>query len=76
MSKVQRGFDIISHAKKKKGYKDWNKMYRELEKMKGIVRFHFYEADYKKKEVLTFTSYEEGINTLIEGIKAKYDDSI
>ncbi|GAA8847433.1 hypothetical protein HpRN173_04180 [Helicobacter pylori] len=42
--------------------------------MMSIVEFHFYDAHHKKKEVLTFTSYEEMINTLTEKIKAKDDD--
>jgi len=42
--------------------------------MMGIVEFHFYDAQYNKKEVLTFTSYEEMINALGEKIEAKDDD--
>ncbi|GAA7941868.1 hypothetical protein HpBT072_03950 [Helicobacter pylori] len=42
--------------------------------MMSIVEFHFYDDNYDKKEVLTFTSYEEMVNTLTEKIKAKDDD--
>lgn len=66
--------DLVDQYKKKKGYKEWHRIYRELERMIGIVEFHFYDANYNKKEVLTFTSYEEMINTLTEKIKAKDDD--
>lgn len=58
----------------KKGYKGWNKIRRELERMMCIVEFHFYDANYNEKEVLTFTSYEEMINTLKEKIEAKDND--
>lgn len=66
--------DLVEQYKQKKGYKDWNRIHRELERMMGIAEFHFYDANNKKKEVLTFTSYEEMINTLTEKIKAKDDD--
>ncbi|GAA8493626.1 hypothetical protein KKKH51_04110 [Helicobacter pylori] len=66
--------DLIEQYKKKKGYKEWHRIHRELERMMGIVEFHFYDSDNEKKEVLTFTSYEEMINTLTEKIKAKDDD--
>ena len=66
--------DLVEQYKKKKGYKNWNRTNRELERMRSIVEFHFYDANYNEKEVLTFTSYEEMINTLTEKIKAKDDD--
>ncbi len=63
--------DLIEQYKKKKGYKSWNRLHRELDRMMSIVEFHFYDANYEKKEVLTFTSYDEMINTLTEKIKEK-----
>lgn len=66
--------DLVEQYKEKKGYKDWKKIDRELERMMSIVEFHFYDANYNKKEVLTFTGYEEMVNTLTEKIKAKDDD--
>lgn len=66
--------NLVEQYKKKNGYKAWNKIHRELERMMDIVEFHFYDANYNKKEVLTFTSYEEMITTLTEKIKAKDDD--
>ncbi|GAA9626138.1 hypothetical protein HpVa144_15930 [Helicobacter pylori] len=66
--------DLVEQYKNKKGYKAWNRIHREPERMMDIVEFHFYDAHYNKKEVLTFTSYEEMINTLTEKIKAKDDD--
>ena len=66
--------ELVEKYKEKKGYKYWNRIHRELERMMGIVEFHFYNAEYIKKEVLTFTSYEEMVNTLTEKIAAKDDD--
>ncbi|GAA7927011.1 hypothetical protein HpBT060_15220 [Helicobacter pylori] len=65
--------DLVEQYKKKKGYKCWNRIHRELERMMGIVEFHFYDANNEKKEVLTFTSYEEIVKTLTEKIKTKDD---
>lgn len=66
--------DLVEQYKQAKGYKHWNRIHRELERMMGIVEFHFYDANYNKKEVLTFTSYEEMVKTLTEKIKAKDND--
>ena len=37
--------------------------------MMGIVEFNFYDENYEKKEVLTFTSYQQMVETLTEKIK-------
>ena len=61
--------DLIEQYRKKKGYKWWHRLHRELERMMGIVEFHFYGENHEKKEILTFTSYEQMINTLTEKLK-------
>lgn len=66
--------DLVEQYKKKKGYKGWNKIRRELERMMCIVEFHFYDDNYNEKELLTFTSYEEMINALKDKIESKDDD--
>lgn len=66
--------DLVEQYKKKMGYKRWNRIHREIERMMGIVEFHFYDDNYDKKEVLTFKSYEEIVNTLTEKIKSISDD--
>ena len=66
--------DLVEQYKKKKGYKECDRIHRELERMMSIVEFHFYDANNNKKEVLTFASYEEMINTLTQKLKDKDDD--
>lgn len=66
--------DLVEQYKKKKGYKHYNRIHRELERMMRIVEFHFYDDANNKKEVLIFTNYEGMVATLTEKIKAKDDD--
>ncbi|RVY22420.1 hypothetical protein [Helicobacter pylori] len=60
---------LIEQYKQKKGYKEWHRLHRELERMMGIVEFHFYDDNYEKKEILTFNSYQQMIDTLTEKLK-------
>ena len=66
--------DLIEQYKIKKGYKMWHRMNRELERMMGIVEFHFYDHNNNKKEILTFSSYKQMIDTLTEKLKQKGDN--
>ncbi|WQS69722.1 hypothetical protein KVC68_04865 [Helicobacter pylori] len=59
----------LEQYKQKKGYKHSHRIHRELERMMGIVEFHFYDDNYEKKEILTFTSYQQMIDTLTEKLK-------
>lgn len=60
--------DLIEQYTKKKGYKEW-RIHRDLEKMMDIVEFHFYDDNNEKKETLTFSSYDQMIETLTPKIK-------
>ncbi|MGH1580779.1 hypothetical protein ACRBDK_07855 [Helicobacter pylori] len=55
---------LIEQYRQKKGYKEWHRIHRELERMMGIVEFHFLDANKEKKEALTFRSYNGMIETL------------
>ncbi len=67
--KTDHCLDLIEQYKQKKGYKEWHRIHRELERMMGIVEFHFYDHQYEKKEILTFSSYQQMIDTLTEKLK-------
>ncbi|PDW14107.1 hypothetical protein BB387_01285 [Helicobacter pylori] len=60
---------LIEQYKQKKGYKEWHRLHRELERMMGVVEFHFIDKEKVKQEVLSFRSYNEMIQTLTEKIK-------
>lgn len=47
-----------------KGYVEYYRIHRELERMMGVVEFHFLNAKKEKKEALTFRSYNKMIETL------------
>lgn len=60
---------LIEQYRQKKGYKEFHRLHRELERMMGSVEFHFYDDNNERKEVLTFTSYQQMIDTLTEKIR-------
>lgn len=62
--------DLLEQYMQKKGYKSYYRLHRELERMMGIAEFHLVDKDNIKQEVLTFTSYNEMIETLTEKLKA------
>ncbi|WP_120900639.1 hypothetical protein [Helicobacter pylori] len=68
------GFTRTIYAKK--GYKSYYRIHRELERMMGIVEFHFIDKENVKKEVLTFTSYNQMIETLKQKIREAREKKI
>ena len=52
-----------------KGYVDYYRIHRELERMMGVVEFHFRDKENVKKEALTFSSYNEMIEVLTKLIE-------
>lgn len=68
--KYNQCMDLIEQYRQKKGYKRYYRIHRELERMMGIAEFHFVDKDNIKQEVLTFTSYDNMIETLTEKLKA------
>lgn len=61
--------DLLEQYRVKKGYKSYYRIHRELERMMGHVEFHFIDKENVKKEVLSFRSYNEMIETLTNKLK-------
>lgn len=61
--------DLIDQYMIKKRYKSYYRLHRELERMMGIVEFHFVDKENVKQEALTFSSYDEMIETLTNKLK-------
>ncbi|WQU14672.1 hypothetical protein KVE25_00300 [Helicobacter pylori] len=61
--------NVYHYTKHSEGYKEWHRLHRELERMMGIVEFHFYDDNHEKKEILTFSSYQQMIDTMKEKLK-------
>ncbi|RPF67418.1 hypothetical protein EGW01_06920 [Helicobacter pylori] len=60
---------LIEQYMQKKGYKDYYRLHRELERMMGVAEFHFLDTNKEKKEVLTFSGYDNMIATLTNKLK-------
>lgn len=67
--KYNQCMDLLEQYMTKKGYKDYYRLHRELERMMGVAEFHLVDKDNVKQEVLTFVSYNHMIETLTEKLK-------
>ncbi|RVY95431.1 hypothetical protein [Helicobacter pylori] len=67
--------DLLKQYMEKKGYKCYYTLPRELERMMGIVEFHFFDYKYDKKEILAFRSYQQMIDRLTEKLKEANEKS-
>lgn len=61
--------DLLEQYMQKKGYKRYYPLHRQLERMMGVVGFHLVDKNNVKQEVLTFSSYNEMIETLTNKLK-------
>ncbi|WQW38606.1 hypothetical protein KVM50_02995 [Helicobacter pylori] len=67
--KEKRCMGLLDIYMQVKGYVRYYRLHRELERIMGVVEFHFLDKENVKQEALTFRSYNDMIETLTEKIK-------